>query len=70
MTFDVYTPTQAFQLVDEICFRTYTAKQMRRLIDRASEFEIAEVYDFSYEIDEPIDIEPETEDVVYVLRRR
>lgn len=70
MTFDVYTPTQAFQLVDEICFRTYTAKQMRRLIDRVAEFEIAAIYDFSYEIDEPVEIEPETEDVVYVLRRR
>jgi len=69
MTFDVYTPSQSFQLVDEIHFRTYTAKQMQALIDRVEEFEIAETYDFSYDMGDPIEIGPETEDVVYILRK-
>jgi hypothetical protein len=34
------------------------------------EFEIAATYDFSYDMSEPIEIEPETEDVVFVLRKR
>ncbi|MCA9247545.1 MAG: class I SAM-dependent methyltransferase [Planctomycetales bacterium] len=69
MTFDVYTPTQNFRLANEIGFRTYTARQMRALLESDSAFEVAAVYDFAYEIDEPIRVGPETEDVVYVLRR-
>ena len=70
MYFDVYTPLKQYRIVDEMHYRTYTAAQMRRLLAKVPEFEIAETYDFAYEIDEPIKIEPTTEDVVYVLRKR
>ncbi len=70
MTMDVYTPTQHLQLADEMSFRTYTAAQMRNLIGRGGDWEIAETFDFAYDIDEPLPVTGETEDVVYVLRRR
>ena len=32
MTMDVYSPTEQFQIVDELRFRTYTLPQLRRLL--------------------------------------
>lgn len=69
-TFDVYTPTRQFRLVDQFTFRTYNATQFRRLLDRVGELEWIESYDFSYDLDEPAEIDDQTEDVVFVLRKR
>jgi len=70
MTFDIYTPTRHEQIVDEMLHRTYTAAQMKKLLAKVPQFDIAETYDFCYEIAQPIQIDAETEDVVYVLRKR
>ncbi|WP_437201506.1 class I SAM-dependent methyltransferase [Planctomicrobium sp. SH664] len=70
MRFDVYTPTQQLRLIDEMNYRTYTAEQFADLLSRCPEWEIAALHDFCYEIDEPIEITPRTEDVVFVLRKR
>ena len=70
MTYDVYTPTRNFQLVDEVAFRTYTAAQMAELIASVKDFAVVETYDFSYGVDQPIEIDERTEDVVYVLRKK
>ncbi|MDA1215118.1 MAG: class I SAM-dependent methyltransferase, partial [Planctomycetota bacterium] len=63
-------PLRHFKINDTMDYRTYTAKQMEKLIARAPNWEIVGVHDFTYDIDEQIDIGPETEDVVYVLRKR
>lgn len=68
MSFDVYTPTNSFRLVDSTGFRTYTAQQMEDLLQRIPGLSVAAVYDFSYDINDPIEIDAHTEDVVYVLR--
>lgn len=70
MSFDVYTPTRSFRLVDQTPFRTYTARQMADLIDGADGLEIAAVYDFAYDLSVQVEIDGETEDVVYVLRKQ
>lgn len=70
MSFDVYTPTQQFRIEDEIAFRTYTARQMESLLADITEFEVTAVYDFGYDIEKPIDIGPDTEDVIYILKKR
>ena len=70
MTFDVYTPTRQFRIVDEMDYRTYTAEQMAKLIQCIPAWEIAGTYDFTYDIEAPIEINASTEDVVYVLRKR
>jgi hypothetical protein len=56
--------------VDEMHYRTYTARQIRALLKRVPEFEIVETYDFDYDLDEPMTIDASTEDVVFVLRKR
>lgn len=70
ISFDVYTPTEQFRIEDDLKYRTYTAPQMKSLLSRIKDLEIAETYDFSYELDEPIKIDATTEDVVFILRKR
>jgi SAM-dependent methyltransferase len=70
MVMHVHTPKRSFDIVDELVFRTYTAPQMRELLATARELELVATYDFSYQIDEPIEIGPETQDIVLVLRKR
>ncbi|MEX0819877.1 MAG: class I SAM-dependent methyltransferase [Pirellulaceae bacterium] len=70
MTFDIYTPTKSFRIEDTIGFRTYTAREMTKLIHDLGDFEIAATYDFAYEIDQAISVDSATEDIVYVLRKR
>ncbi len=69
MTFDIYTPTRHQRIVDEMNYRTYTAPQMKRLLKKVGEFEVVEMFDFTYDMNQPIRIDDRTEDVVFVLRR-
>jgi SAM-dependent methyltransferase len=70
MNVDVYTPTKSFRIADELVFRTYTWPQLKKLLDTVPEWEIAESFDFSYNIHSPIEIDDETEDIVLLLRRK
>lgn len=69
MHVNVYTPTRQFELTDEIVFRTYTARQFRRLLSETPQLEVAETYDFAYDIESPMPVDGTTEDVVWVLRK-
>jgi len=69
MTMDVYTPTRTFRIVDQLAFRTYTRQQLFRLLAKAQQLELAATFDFTYCVDEPIKIGPETQDAVLILRR-
>ncbi len=51
-------------------FRMYTAAQFRRLLSKVPELELCDVYDFWYEIDEPLKFDNEISDTVFILRRR
>ncbi len=68
MRYDVYTPTRQLRIEDEIEFRTYTRPQMLKLIEEAGRFEIVAMHDFAYRLDETVELDDETEDVVFVLR--
>lgn len=68
--FDVHSPTRSFRIVDELILRSYTPKQMDRLIQSSGCWEVLETFSFAYDLDEPIEVDATTEDVVYVLRRR
>jgi SAM-dependent methyltransferase len=70
MHYDVFTPSRAFRIVDEITFRTYTWPQFRRLLSRVPALQLVEAYDFSYDIRHPILLGGDSEDVVFVLRKK
>jgi hypothetical protein len=58
------------RLRHEFEFRMYTAAQFRRLMSRVPELELCDVYDFWYDIDEPLQFDDEISDTVFILRRR
>ncbi len=58
------------RLRDEFAFRMYTAAQFRRLLASVPSLEFAGCYDFWYEIDNPMDLNDERTDTVFVLRKR
>lgn len=66
--FDVYKPTDSFRIEDVLELRSYTAKQFTQLLDKVPSMELLEFYDFGYEIDQPIKIDGETEDIIAILR--
>ena len=68
MSFDVSTPTEKLRIVDELKFRTYTWPQFERLIKKVPRLELVDVFDFDYDIANPLAIDQESEDAVFVLK--
>ncbi len=58
------------RLRDEFPLRMYTAGQMRQLLRRVPAWELCDVYDFWYEIDQPLRLSDELSDTVFILRKR
>jgi hypothetical protein len=54
----------------EFEFRMYTAAQFRRSLSQVPEWDLCDVYDFWYDIDEPLQFDDEISDTVFILRRR
>lgn len=71
LTFDIRTPTRHFVLKDKMHYRTYTRFQMKSLFKKVPAFEVVdETYDFCYDVNDPITVDEQTEDVVYILRKK
>jgi hypothetical protein len=68
--FDIYKPTSSLRIDDCLVLRSYTRKQFEALVKKVPEWTIEETYDFGYDVDEPIELDASTEDVVYILKRR
>ncbi|APZ90921.1 class I SAM-dependent methyltransferase [Fuerstiella marisgermanici] len=50
--------------------RLYEAEEARSLFEKVGDFELLDVYDFWYDIDEPLELSDELGDTVFVLRRK
>jgi len=57
-------------LMDEFPLRMYTASQFGRLLNSVPDLELLEVFDFWYEIDDPLELDDEITDTMFVLRKR
>jgi len=68
VSFDVQTPKKQLRINDELIFRTYTWPQFERLIDKVPRLELVDVFDFDYDIANPIEIDQESEDAVFILK--
>jgi SAM-dependent methyltransferase len=66
----VRSPHRELRLATEFPLRMYTAAQFKRLLEQAPQWELCDVFDFWYEIDEPLRLDNELSDCVVVLRRR
>ena len=58
------------KLQSDYQYRIYTAAQFQRLLYSVPQFELCDVYDFWYEIDEPLQLSNELGDSVFILRKR
>jgi SAM-dependent methyltransferase len=68
--YHVETPAGKQVIRDEMNHLCYTYKQMNSLLKKIPEFTVAATYDFLYDIEDPIKVDGETQDVVYVLVRK
>ncbi|HTQ38462.1 MAG TPA: class I SAM-dependent methyltransferase [Pirellulales bacterium] len=57
------------RLRDEFDYRLYTAAQILKLFKSVPQFELVEVFDFWYEMDEPQKLDNDACDSLFVLRR-
>jgi SAM-dependent methyltransferase len=70
MVTEARTPRARVRIVEDCVFRAYSVVQIQRLLDKIGYFEPVATYDYNYDLVNPISVGPETQDVVYVLRRR
>lgn len=59
-----------FRLRHEFQFRIYSVGQFRRLLKSVPAFELCDVYDFWYEIDQPLKLDESMADTVFILRKK
>jgi len=58
------------RLRDEFDYRLYTATQIKRLFASVPEFELLDVFDFWYDLDDPQRLDNELSDAVFILKRK
>ena len=64
-------PTQKpLRVQTEMQLRTYRFNQFQTLLAKVPELELAETFDFWYEIDEPVPVSRDSSDTLLVLRKR
>jgi SAM-dependent methyltransferase len=61
---------RVLRLRDEFSLRMYTATQFRKLLSGVPDLELRDVYDFWYEIDQPLKLTNELSDTVFILQKR
>jgi SAM-dependent methyltransferase len=66
----VRTPLRIVRLRSEFPYRLYTAAQLKRLLASVPQWELCDVFDFWYEIDQPRKLDDEMSDTLLVLRRK
>ncbi len=66
----VRTGKEELRLASEFEFRLYTAAQIKQLFAEVPELELCDVYDFCYDIDEPLKLDNVISDTVFILRKK
>lgn len=66
---NVRDATEAHTLETTYALRIYMADQMRGLLESVPTLELCDVFDFNYEIDEPLQLNDELGDTVLILRK-
>lgn len=68
--FDIYHPLDSMRIEDVLALRSYTSKQFQKFLAAASEWKPLAYFDFRYNVDQPIEVDATTEDVVVILQRK
>jgi SAM-dependent methyltransferase len=70
MSLLVRTPKRVVRIRSEFVLRLYNAAQLKSLLAKVGELELLEVFDFWYELDNPLEFNDEISDTVLILRKR
>lgn len=70
MSLLVRTPKRVVRIRSEFVLRLYNAVQLKSLLAKVHELELLDVFDFWYELEEPLKLNDEISDTVLILRRR
>ena len=63
-------PNDTIKLRTEFPLRLYTVPQALKTIASAPDFEIVSIHDFNYEIDEPVELNADSVDTIFILRKK
>ena len=63
-------PQRRMRYQDDFPLRMYTAAQFRRLLKSVPALQLVDVYDFWFDIDDPLKLDNQITDTVFVLRKR
>lgn len=66
----VRTGEQVRRFRSDYLYRIYTAEDVYTLLESVPQWELCDVFDFWYDLDEPLDLDNELGDTVLVLRRK
>ena len=66
----VRSPRRELRLANEFDFRMYTAAQLKSLLRSVPEWELCDVFDFWYDLSEPLVLNDELSDTMLILRRK
>ncbi len=69
MLMRVRTPKRDMRMKTEFALRMYTASQFRRTLESVPQFQLCDVYDFWYDIDDPQVFDDVITDTVFILRK-
>jgi len=61
---------RAIRIRHDFAFRMYTANQFRKLLATVAEWKLVDVYDFWYDIDEPLELNNDITDTLFVLQKK
>lgn len=70
VSYTAHRPTGKTTIRSQFPLRLYTARQMKSLLASVPELELLDVFDFWYELDEPLKLNDELGDTVLILRKR
>lgn len=70
VTMLVRSPRRELRLANEFDFRMYTAAQLKSLLRSVPEWELCDVFDFWYDLSEPLVLNDELSDTMLILRRK
>ncbi len=70
ITMNIHRPSGKLRLQDEFDLRLYSAAQVKSLFASVPKFELKDVFDFWYDISEPLPLNDDLEDAVFVLQKK
>jgi hypothetical protein len=68
LLYSLQVKNKKYQSIYKLC--TYTLNQFQNLLREADCFECMDVHDLDYDLDKPIQLNPETDEAVFVLRKK